>query len=253
MSRQFDRFMVSVNAAQRPKVKRMKRAGKEVRWAWFHGVLAIAAESPIRGCFLVGDLPADEHDVADMADVTVAEARKAIEVGRTLGMLYRDDEHDCERVHDWDVVNPAPKQDKTAADRQQRRRERIKAEREKAAVTEPSRCDASDGHAPVTPMKGEGEGLKNPPTPQGGNRQRDRDEYDNELRQWGLQVVPGADPFSVVPATKHALSRLSPTARTAHGVRWIAATDPADPFHLGDDGQAALRSEFGSATGETAA
>lgn len=120
----FDRFMVARDAASNPKVKRMKRAGKETRWAWFHGVLAIAARAQPRGYLTIGDLPADEHDVADVADVTVAEARRAMKVGRDLGMLVRDDTTGWEFVHDWDEFNPAPRNDQTNAERQQRFRDR---------------------------------------------------------------------------------------------------------------------------------
>ena len=119
----FDRFMVARDAASNPKVKRMKRAGKETRWAWFHGVLAIAARAQPRGYFVVGGQVADAHDVADIADVTVAEARRALEVGRDLGMLVRDEDTGTEFVHDWDEFNPAPRNDPTNAERQQRFRD----------------------------------------------------------------------------------------------------------------------------------
>lgn len=170
-ARKFNRFMVTVDASARPKVKRLKRAGKEVRWAWFHGVLPIAAEAPMRGFFMVGDLPADESDVAEVADVTIVEARKALETGRSLGMLYLDDEVGFERVHDWDEINPAPKVDATAAERARRYRERHAASRRD--VTPASRRDSAvtdrDANGAVTPPEVEVE-VEVPRTPPEGGR-----------------------------------------------------------------------------------
>lgn len=163
--------MVTVNAAHNLKVKRLKRAGKEVRWAWFHGVLPIAAQSSVRGCFLIGEEPANERDVSDMADVTLTEARRALAEARNLGMLYWDDDLGCERVHDFEAINPAPKRDTTAAERQKRRRDRIRAERD---VTPASRRDNRDGHGNVTPaeveVEVEGEVEDPPRPPQGGGK-----------------------------------------------------------------------------------
>jgi 5-methylcytosine-specific restriction endonuclease McrA len=104
----FDRFMVAGGAAQHPKIRRLKAAGPEVRWAWFHGVLAIANIARERGQFTVGVLPADERDVALQADVTVPQARKALAVARDLGMLLIGPDG-VEYVHDWDDWQATPR------------------------------------------------------------------------------------------------------------------------------------------------
>jgi hypothetical protein len=186
-----------------------------------------------------------------MADVTVAEARKAIEVGRALGMLYRDEENDCERVHDWDAVNPAPKQDKTAAERQARRRDRIKAERDTPVVTPASRRDVT-GVTPPEVKKGEG---NNPPDPPRGGRSRDIAEYEERLAAWSASVVPEADAHYCLPGVKHAISAISASRSmpTAESVRWYAANGSVNAFGLSDDVRAVIRSEFPTQAKETAA
>lgn len=95
----------------------------------------------------------------------------------------------------------------------------------------------------------------NPPSPPaGGSRPRARREYNDSLGAWGLLVVPEADPSVVGAATKHALTRLKPEQQNATGVRWIAATNTADVFGLGDEVRAAIRREFKfETTEETAA
>jgi hypothetical protein len=167
VTRVFDRFNASSNA----KVKRLKRAGKEVRWAWFHGVLPIAATAPMRGSLCIGAAAADEYDIAAMADVTVAEARKALEAARALGMLDLD-EQGVEWVHDFDVYNPEPKTDTKAAAaeraRRYRERQRHAQQRDDHAVTHhaPSHTvtrDASRSSRSVTLPEVEVEGKDNSP------------------------------------------------------------------------------------------
>ena len=82
---------------------------------------------------------------------------------RQLGMLVHDDEHGCEAIADWDETQPSPKVDNTAAERQRKRRAKLKKEREAAQgeppVTLPSHRDTRDvtpGHPPVTPTKEKG-------------------------------------------------------------------------------------------------
>lgn len=194
MSRQFDRFMVDIKASSNAKVKRLKRAGKEVRWAWFHGVLPIAATAPMRGSFCVGSTSADEHDVAAMADVTPAEARKALNVARELGMLDRD-EHGVEWIHDFEVYNPEPKGDTTAAERARRYRERQRARRN---ASRDATCDGRDANGAITPPEVEEEEEDHPPAPASGGaivpaappakpigrRQRDQRVYAERRRAW---------------------------------------------------------------------
>ncbi len=96
------------------------------RCAHFLGVLSIAAQSPIRGCLLVGDQEADAVEIAHEAGVSVKVAKSALVKLKDRGILERDDELGCWRVHDWDDVNPAPKVDATSAERQARYRQRLR-------------------------------------------------------------------------------------------------------------------------------
>jgi hypothetical protein len=134
--RGFDRFMVDNDIGR--SLKLVGLTDSEWR-AHVGGVLAIAAKSSIRGRLLIGDERARAEHIAAQAGVKVAAARSCMAKLRAIGVLVEDDEFDCERVHDWDQWNPAPKQDKTAAERQQRRRDKLK-----------NRGASRPGHAPVT-------------------------------------------------------------------------------------------------------
>lgn len=154
--RRFTRFMVDVEIGSNLKVGRLAPAE---RWAFVAGVLPIAAKADPRGAFLVGSLPAEAGDVARQADVPKAVAARTIAKLRELGMLAQLD--DWEIVHDWDVWNPAPKQDTTNAERQARFRAR-NAESNGVSNAVTSR--------PVTPAEVEVE-LEAPPKapPKGGD------------------------------------------------------------------------------------
>lgn len=149
MSRpKFDRLMLDVEIGHN--LKLIGLTDSEFR-AHVAGVLSIAAKSPIRGRLLVGDLPAGPEHVAAQARVKPAVARSALAKLRAVGVVIPDAEFDCEQVHDFEAMNPAPKTDRTAAERQQRRRDRIRAQRDShAAVTAASRRDVTA----VTPTKG---------------------------------------------------------------------------------------------------
>ncbi len=200
----FDRFMVDVDAASNPKVKRLRRAGAEVRWTWFHGVLPIAAQAPMRGSLTIGTLVADEQDIADKADVTLAQARKTVAVARELGMLDRD-EDGIEWVHDFDDWNPEPKADGTASERSRRYRERQRARRD---ASRPSRRDGRD--ETVTSrreVEGEVEELHppNPPPPAGGTfptrpsggRARQARQFEEQAAAFVAAHFPGCLPSRV--------------------------------------------------------
>lgn len=116
MSRgKFDRIMYMVEIASNAKVGRL--SDTEFR-CMLTGVWPLAAKSPIRGCLLVGDLEVEPADVARQGRCSTAVAGRTLKKMRDLGMLERDDELGCERVHDWDEINPAPKTDPNAARRQ---------------------------------------------------------------------------------------------------------------------------------------
>lgn len=124
--RKFDRFMVDVEIAGNLKLVKLTDA----EWrCHVSGVLPIAAKSPIRGCMLVGDENATEEHVAHQARKSVGIARSTMRKLRSVGILYHDEEYGCERVHDFEDWNPAPKQDATNAERQRRFRERRNAAR----------------------------------------------------------------------------------------------------------------------------
>lgn len=168
----FDRFMVDVEIGRNLKVARLSPAE---RWVFVAGVLPIAAKSDVRGALMVGQLPADERDVARQADVPLSMARSAMKKLRELHVLTREGSGP-EWVHDFDEYNPPPKRDTTAAERQQRLRDKRRDEAASNAdvtppVTPPSRRDACNGHADVTPPEVEGRKEKTPPTPpDGGER-----------------------------------------------------------------------------------
>jgi hypothetical protein len=160
--RAFTRFMLDVEIGHN--LKLIGLTDSEWR-AHVAGVLPIAAKSPIRGRLLIGDLPAGPEHVAHQAGVKVTAARRALTKLREVGVLVRDEEFGCERVHDWDEWNPAPKSDTTAAERQQRRRDKLRAERD---VTAASRRDDRD----VTATKEKGKEEEQPLGPAGSSHLR---------------------------------------------------------------------------------
>lgn len=144
--RAFNRFMLDVEIGHN--LKLIGLTDSEWR-AHVAGVLPIAAKSQIRGRLLIGDLPAGPEHVAHQAGVKPAVARRTLAKLRDVGVIVPDAEFGCERVHDFEEWNPAPKTDRTAAERQQRRRDRLRQERD---VTPPSRRDGRD----ITPTKEKG-------------------------------------------------------------------------------------------------
>lgn len=123
--RDFDRYMVAFGAARHVKFRRLTIPE---RHAFFLGVLSIAGQSPMRGCLLVGSLKAEAADVAQEADVHVRVAQAAMDKLREVGVIYFDEDLGCERVHDFEDWNPAPKIDRTSAARQARYRAKLRDE-----------------------------------------------------------------------------------------------------------------------------
>ena len=97
---------------------------------------------------------------------------------REVGVLVEDPEFDCERVHDWDEYNPAPKRDTTAAERQRRRRDKLRDQR-----------DTRDGHAPVTHLSRRDTRDVTPPEVEG----EGEDQGSNLLQGSPLKVVGMSD------------------------------------------------------------
>lgn len=116
--------MVATGAGTHIKFARLTDAE---RCAHFLGVLSVASQAPVRGCLLVGDQEAEAIEVAREAGVPEKVAASTLRKLQAVGVLVRDDDLDCWRVHDWEDVNPEPKPDPTNAERQARYRARRKA------------------------------------------------------------------------------------------------------------------------------
>jgi hypothetical protein len=239
--RKFDRFLVDVEAGRNLKIGRLTDSE---RCAFFLGVLAIAAKSPIRGRLLVGDLVAEPRDVAKQASVADRVAASAMDKLRALGVLLPDPEFGCETVHDFEDWNPPPKADATAGERQARRRAKLKESRDShGSVTLASRRDARDIPVTVTPPEVEGEVEVTPLAPQGGNnepfdgehvvapakpssaRGRDLTSWKQQHAAWVAEHFPGCDPKPVASLVEWVRSR--GTDPTPAAIREFAAAAPA--------------------------
>lgn len=154
----FDRYMIAIGAGRN---KKFVRLTDSERCAHFLGVLSLAAQSPIRGYLLITeDVEVEAGDVANEAGgkVTPRIAETALQKLKDRGVLLWHEDMGAWYVNDWDEINPAPKTDNTAAERQARRRERLRAEREgHASVTPVSRRDGGVTVTLVTPTEVEGE------------------------------------------------------------------------------------------------
>jgi hypothetical protein len=124
--RAFDRFMVDVELASNPKIGQF--TDREFR-CLVQGAWTLAAKADPRGYLVVGGNPATAKDVAHQAHCTVAIATATLDKMRELGMLEDDPDECLERCHDWEDYNPAPREDRTNAERQKRFRDRRRAAR----------------------------------------------------------------------------------------------------------------------------
>lgn len=141
--RKFDHLMLHLEAGTNVKLCRFTDSE---RCAWILGVLPLAAKSEVRGALLIaGVAPVDALDISRQASVKVSAARSMLAKAEAMGMVEQDD-RGWWWVHDFEEHQPRPKQDTTAAERQQRKRAR-----DKAAVTHLSRRDVTPCHADVTP------------------------------------------------------------------------------------------------------
>jgi hypothetical protein len=157
MARGYDHFMVHVDIGTEEKLATL--TDSEFR-CHFAGILPIAAKSPIRGCLIVGDVAAQPIHIAKRAGGKVTErvVKTTIHKLADVGVLIDDTDLGCWRVHNFDVHNPAPKKDTTAAERAKRYRDRQKRH---ATVTAPSRRDVTPNVTAVTPQKRREEEEKN--------------------------------------------------------------------------------------------
>lgn len=132
--RPYDRFMVANKIGADRQLRRVP-AGQ--RWVWVAGVLALAAQSPIRGTLLLVDAdPVTYKDIAEEASVTPALARKAVISFRTLGLLLPDDELGCDVVPNFDLYNPPPAARSTEGERIRKREQRARQRLEQRRLAE---------------------------------------------------------------------------------------------------------------------
>lgn len=210
-ARQFDRYMIAIGASRHIKFRRLTIPE---RYAFFMGVLSIAAQAPIRGRLLVGELNAEPEDVAAEAGVPVRVARHAIEKLRSVGVIVSDPEHHCEAVHDFNDWNPEPKRDETNAERQRRYRAKRNAtsNASNAATSTVSNgsvtaCNADEVEVevevtPLTPQGGDryaGDPLVGEAAPRkpDGNRKTEQAEWRSRFEAWSAAHFPGCDPSGV--------------------------------------------------------
>lgn len=122
MSGPFTKFMVTTDIGRDRELRRIFTIPE--RWAWVAGVLCIASDAPVRGCFVIVDELGTAKDLKDEAGVSLAVAKSALAKFRKLEMLIPHPEIDCEFVRNWSKYNPEPKKDPTGAKRQADLRER---------------------------------------------------------------------------------------------------------------------------------
>lgn len=202
--RKFDRFMVDVNVGTNRKLRRLN---PQERWCALAGVFAIAAVSPIRGALLIADGPAEAVDYAEQAGVSLPIANATLKKLRNMGVVYEADDGDFERVHDFEDWNPAPRNDPTAAERMRRYRERLA--RNGSRVTERNDRNVTERNGDgVTPGREEKVEEKTPPNPPRGERQRDKDQYREQLVEYVAPICleyPDTPPAIVAQVVEQAI------------------------------------------------
>lgn len=132
--RPYDRFMVAYKIGADLQLRQMP---EQQRWVWVAGVLALAAQSPIRGHLLDAKaMPVTDEAIKAEASARPSIARNALAAFRDLDLIQIDDELGCEWVPNFKLYNPDPPKTSTEGERlrkrEQRARERIakRAERE---------------------------------------------------------------------------------------------------------------------------
>jgi hypothetical protein len=214
-ARQFDKYMVAIGASRHIKFRRLSIPE---RHAFFMGILSIAAQAPIRGCLLVGELNAEPEDVAAEADVPARIARSAMVKLRTVGVIVTDDEHGCEAVHDFADWNPVPKTDETNAERQRRYRARRNAKNGTVTNGAVTACNAGEVEgevevtAPLTPRGGTAVTAdfvvgELPPARPSGNRKTDLARHAEQFASWSTAHFPGCDPKPLASLVEWVRSR----------------------------------------------
>ena len=184
MSAEFDSFLVKARIGGSRTLRRLTPAE---RWCYVAGVLALAAESPIRGALLIAEgIPVTVADLAAQAGVPKSTAASSVEKLCQLGKLEHDDELGCLIVVRWHHHQPEPKpSDSREAWRERKRRQR---ERER---------DSHAGHTrDVTPSSrpevevGKLREEKTPPKPPASGGQRRQQKFQEELRHFVDEHFP---------------------------------------------------------------
>jgi len=108
----------------------LRQVAEQQRWVWVAGVLALAAQSPIRGHLLDAKaMPVTDKAIRDEASARPRIARDALTAFRDLDLILVDDELGCEWVPNFKIYNPDPpaksKEGERLRKREQRARERI--------------------------------------------------------------------------------------------------------------------------------
>jgi hypothetical protein len=118
----YDRFMIDIEIGGSPKVAQL--TDREFR-CLICGVWPLVAKASPRGYLVVRGNRGTAEDVARQARLrSLSVARVTLAKMRQLGMLEEHPDVGLEYCHDWDLLNPAPKVDRTSAERQARHRAR---------------------------------------------------------------------------------------------------------------------------------
>lgn len=136
--------------------RKLRRIDPACRWVWL-GVLSLARMSPETGVLLVAvGQPADEHDLADVAGVTLKLTRQALDAFEKVGMVDRSE-------IPWRVPAWASRQFESDDVTERTRKHRSK-----------ERSNAVPGNAPETETETETDTPPQPPAERGERNRRRR-------------------------------------------------------------------------------
>lgn len=126
-SRPYNKFMVAYKIGADSQLRQVR---EQHRWVWVAGVLALAAQSPIRGHLLDAKaMPVTDKMIEAEASARPKIAREALAAFRDLDLIQVDEELGCEFVPNFKLYNPDPptksQEGERLRKREQRARERI--------------------------------------------------------------------------------------------------------------------------------
>jgi hypothetical protein len=97
------------------------------RWVWVAGVLALAAQSPIRGHLLDAKaMPVTDEAIKAEASAKPRVAREALAAFRDLDLIQVDAELGCEYVPNFKLYNPDPGASRVEGERLRKREQRAR-------------------------------------------------------------------------------------------------------------------------------